>query len=618
MSDRPAIEPIYTSLPAALHLSLWSYQHFTFLIHIRLSSWSTPFRADILPETAYSLAQLLPGLLPLLPRAGIGIVLLTTFSSSASRTDKDERFFTSTGSLTSYARGVILAFVALVGFRVMVFLVSIMVLFVTSARFPRRRSTYKNNVSETPATPKRRRRSSTQPRDPATTRSPQKTWYEAETSFGWDTWRSRMRSRIQDTYELCMIRRGGTGIGMMVDGSYLVLGAPSPSPRPNANIRLVERPISTHGRGSVEELTDQGHRDTARKMDEDTMEELLGTPTTGSTLLKISQTRPANPGPPSSQAHSSPSSHDHPATPSHPGPLIPVRTSSNTSDAGLYAPSSQASQSSHDVFYTPMQGNTPQVGMTPTAEYPGMSVVQSSLATPTPSSAALRGLIDPSRATLPARPESDVMGNQETLEDPPRISHESGTEGSVTDDSAALLSRSSRRESEATSEGAPDSARSRSQSTTSPGHGGSRPPSRDRAVSAAFSRSRAGSLGTVGQTLTRARSSSITLLREGAGTVQGVVRRARSGTVDGRPYDPVDGDTTRESSHSLLHPRLYFPLMAFLKPTLSHDEEASWAPVLPFQPKSLSSLESKSLKQSQTIITYHARTSSREVSKLPF
>jgi hypothetical protein len=65
-------------------------------------------------------------------------------------------------------------------------------------------------------------------------------------------------------------------------------------------------------------------------------------------------------------------------------------------------------------------------------------------------------------------------------------------------------------------------------------------------MTAAVNRSRAGSASSVNHVLTRARSSSITLLREGAGAVQGVVRRARSGTVDGNAYAEIAGDSTRK------------------------------------------------------------------------
>lgn len=485
--------------------------------------------------------QLLPGLLPLLPRAGIGIVLLTTFSSLTTRTNKDERFFTPLGNLTQYARGVIFAFVAIVAFRALVFLAAAITLWLTSTR--KSRLVARGSIVETPSTPKRTKKSSTQPRDPATTRSPQKTWYEAETSFGWETWKSRMRSRIQDTYELCMIRRGGTGIGMMVDGSYLVVGATNPSPRVNAGMRLVERGTSTAGRGSIEELTDEGHYMTEKKLTEGTVDEMFGTPTTRSTMLKPSQTRPQNPAPSSYQSHSLPPDQGL-STTTMLGSTVPIRTNSQRS-AALYAPSSQASQSSHDVFYTPAPSNTPQVGMTPTTERTGMNLGNVSQSTINAMPAPLRSLSDPSRATLPARPESDALGDQ------PRLSQDSGTEESVTDDSAGLLSSSSRRESSATTDGSTSLMRDRSQSTSSASHGGSRPPSRDRNISAVLSRSRTGSLSSVGQTLTRARSSSINILREGSGAVQGAVRRVRSGTVgDGNGYNRVsDDEGTREYGH---------------------------------------------------------------------
>ncbi|WVR03618.1 hypothetical protein IAU60_000610 [Kwoniella sp. DSM 27419] len=75
---RPAIEPIFFSAPASLHLSLLSFDHFAFLLHIRTSSWGTPYSRDIFPETAHALFQLLPGLMPLLPRAAIALVVLST------------------------------------------------------------------------------------------------------------------------------------------------------------------------------------------------------------------------------------------------------------------------------------------------------------------------------------------------------------------------------------------------------------------------------------------------------------------------------------------------------------------------------------------------------------
>lgn len=355
-----------------------------------------------------------------------------------------------------------------------------------------------------------------------------------------------MRSRIQDTYELCMIRRGGTGIGMMVDGSYLVVGATNPSPMVSGGMKLLERATSTTGRGSIEELTDESHMMTEKKLTEGAVDELLGTPTSGSPFLGSSQARPGNPAPSSSRSNSLPFQQNVTSQ----GKLEtngPVRTNSQRSDA-LYAPSSHASQSSHNVFYTPAQGNTPRVGMTPSTERAGMSLGTVSQSTIGILPAPLRTLSDQrSRGTLPARPESDALGDQIS------ISQDSGTEESITDDSAALLSSS--RESSATiSDGSNSLKRDRSQSTTS----GSRPPSISRGSTAVLSRSRTGSLSSVGQTLTRARSSSINILREGSGAVSGAVRRVRSGTVsDGNGYNRVsDDDGTRESKSTAQNSRV--------------------------------------------------------------
>jgi len=160
-------------------------------------------------------------------------------------------------------------------------------------------------------------------------------------------------------------------------------------------------------------------------------------------------------------------------------------------------------------------------------------------------------MLDPSRGTLPARPESGIMGDQELLSINRLSQMSAGSDESITDDSAALLSASSRRGSEATTTTGEESGRpSRSSSTASQQHG-SRRSSVSRIV-AAVGRSRAGSTASGIHVITRARSSSITLLRESAGAVQGVVRRARSGTVDGNSYGRIEGAEFRKSSTTVL------------------------------------------------------------------
>lgn len=334
-----------------------------------------------------------------------------------------------------------------------------------------------------------------------------------------------------------MIRRSGVGIGSMVDGSYLVVpGRITPSPGLNNSVRLGSRSVKDNvGQGSVEELRDDGSVK-ARAISEGAIDEWLGTPKRDSTLLKLNQARPDNPGPPSSQSQSSPSNNDH-VTPMQRPQLLPMRTTSNLSVSGVYPTGSQASHSSHDIFYTPAQGNTPMSERT--LPILGLGIQQ-------PASGGIRTMLDPSRGTLPARPESDVMGNQELLSTNRMSQLAAGSDESITDESAALLSASSRRGSEATTTTGDDSGtHSRSNSTVSRDVG-SRRSSVSRIV-AAVGRSRAGSTASGHHVITRARSSSITLLRESTGAVPGVVRRARSGTVDGNAYNKIEGDSTRKS-----------------------------------------------------------------------
>ena len=322
----------------------------------------------------------------------------------------------------------------------------------------------------------------------------------------------------------------------MVDGSYLV-GAGrgvTPSPGLNNSVRLGTRSVNEGGGpGSVEELVEDGNLK-ARAVSEGAVDDWLGTPKTGSTLMKTNQARPENPGPPSSKSNST---QDQTTSVQRPL-LVPMRTTSNLSASGVY-PSSQASHSSHDIFYTPASGNTPVVERT--LPILGLGIQQ-------PGSRDIRNILDSSRGTLPARPESDVMGNgdQELLTTNRMSQMSAGSDESITDDSAALLSASSRRGSEATTTTGDESGTSTRPDSISQDPG-SRRSSVSRIVTA-IGRSRAGSTASANHVIIRARSSSITLLRESAGAVQGVVRRARSGTVDGNAYDEIEGDDTRKLS----------------------------------------------------------------------
>ena len=204
-SDRPAIEPIYWSLPASLHLSLKSYHHFVFLAHIRLSPIGTPYAMDIVPETCYAVIQLLPGLMALLPRAAIAVVFLTSSGHHSAEPQtplgvddrislRDAHFFRSDsyGQLTIYSTGVLYAFTAAVGVRA----VLIMTAAIGIGIFASKRGS--DIVAITPTTPRHTS-------DPSRRLPPQRSWYSAENELDWE-WRTRTRARIQDAFELCMMR----------------------------------------------------------------------------------------------------------------------------------------------------------------------------------------------------------------------------------------------------------------------------------------------------------------------------------------------------------------------------------------------------------------------------
>ena len=207
---------MYFSLPASVHLSLYSFPQFSFLLHIRLSSVGTRHATDIIPETCHALVQLGPGVLPLLPRAAIALVVLIAFWSpeadvaasatpSDHATDRDPHFFkaSAAGQLTSYGRGVLLAFIACTAFRLLIVLVSAVTLWMFSAR--PLGGIFEQSQPRQPRTSRRIARSSNPPRDPAQTLSPPHSGLSEENWFDWP-WRDRSRARIQDAFELCMMR----------------------------------------------------------------------------------------------------------------------------------------------------------------------------------------------------------------------------------------------------------------------------------------------------------------------------------------------------------------------------------------------------------------------------
>ena len=113
-----------------------SYVNFCFMYHIRWSAFAGEHGSlsDGLAETFYFYSQNLPTVALLMPRAALCMALLFEFSSpqpgnvalgDAGISSRDGTFFrASDGTLTGYARGVLIANAAWTGWRILVLLTS--------------------------------------------------------------------------------------------------------------------------------------------------------------------------------------------------------------------------------------------------------------------------------------------------------------------------------------------------------------------------------------------------------------------------------------------------------------------------------------------------------------
>ncbi|KAF8578536.1 hypothetical protein K439DRAFT_1648755 [Ramaria rubella] len=166
---RPLILPIYLSSPAHNFAAMTSFTHFCFLAYIRRSarpslpspsallaslfahtptpppsgspspspSDSTATSADdfalsaYIAERCYWLAQNGPTVALLLPRAALSLALLLTPPASTVPA-RDPTYFTSSGALTGYARGVLFANAAWTAWRALVLLASFLGLWILS------------------------------------------------------------------------------------------------------------------------------------------------------------------------------------------------------------------------------------------------------------------------------------------------------------------------------------------------------------------------------------------------------------------------------------------------------------------------------------------------------
>ena len=124
--------PLYLSSPAFNLVSMTSYTNFCFFQHIRFSAFfgENGCLRDGLAETFWYYSQNLPTVALLLPRAGLSLALLLAFSTpqvdfleiaDAGLNHRDETFFRKEdGTLTNYARGVLIANAAWTAWRILV------------------------------------------------------------------------------------------------------------------------------------------------------------------------------------------------------------------------------------------------------------------------------------------------------------------------------------------------------------------------------------------------------------------------------------------------------------------------------------------------------------------
>ncbi|KAF9447132.1 hypothetical protein P691DRAFT_632599, partial [Macrolepiota fuliginosa MF-IS2] len=201
---RPLMMPIYLSSPAYTFTSLTSYTNFRFLLHLRLEAFFGDHGSirDGLAETFYWYSQNLPTVALLMPRAGLCLALLLEFWSPQAGilsladmgiSRRDGTFFRrNDGTLTNYARGVLIANATWTAWRILVLLISWMGLWILSGQGcagicgPRYRW---------------------EEEDMEKTRS---SIYSTENDSNRDidalawAWKECTRLRIQDIYELCL------------------------------------------------------------------------------------------------------------------------------------------------------------------------------------------------------------------------------------------------------------------------------------------------------------------------------------------------------------------------------------------------------------------------------
>jgi hypothetical protein len=131
------------------------------------------------------------------------VYVQTPYGTIDHASQRDSIFFRqdAPGELTPYARGFLFAVVILVAIRVLIVLLSVTIICVFSLRGSRRFQRCQMPFPPRPDTKEPQPR-----RDPSHALPPGRGWIVQETEFHWQ-WRERTRARIQDAFELCMIRK---------------------------------------------------------------------------------------------------------------------------------------------------------------------------------------------------------------------------------------------------------------------------------------------------------------------------------------------------------------------------------------------------------------------------
>lgn len=136
LAERPLIVPLYLSSSGFTFVCLTSYTNFCFMQYLRFSAFfgENGSLRDGLAESFWFYSQNLPTVALLLPRAGLSLALLLAFSkpnpefvgmAEAGFNPRDRTFFrASDGTLSDYARGVLIANAAWTAWRILVLIVS--------------------------------------------------------------------------------------------------------------------------------------------------------------------------------------------------------------------------------------------------------------------------------------------------------------------------------------------------------------------------------------------------------------------------------------------------------------------------------------------------------------